>query len=326
VQEEGHMQSQDVREPYPEIQPYNEGFLKVDELHEIYYEQCGNPDGKPVLVLHGGPGGGISAFYRRFFDPKVYRIVLFDQRGAGKSTPFACLKDNTTWHLVEDTEKVRKHLNIDKWVVFGGSWGSTLALAYAETYPDRVKALVLRGIFTLRREELVWFYQFGAHFLFPDAWEKYLEPIPEVERGDLMSAYYRQLTCDDPVAQLKAAHTWTKWELSTSRLYIDPDYVARGEDDKFALAFSRIESHYFVHGGFFKYDGQLIKEAEKIAHIPTTIVQGRYDIVCPMKTAWDLHKNMPQAELVIVPDAGHSILEPGISTGLVNACDKYRGL
>jgi len=311
---------------YPEIQPFSDGMLKVDDVHELYYEQCGNPEGKPVVVLHGGPGGGCSDYYRQFFDPKVYRAVLFDQRGAGKSTPFACLKDNTTWHLVEDIEKLREHLKIDKWVVFGGSWGSTLALAYAETHPDRVKALVLRGIFTLRREELVWFYQEGASFLFPEYWEPYLECIPEVERADLMSAYHRRLTGDDEKEKLKCAKAWTTWELSTSRLHVDPDYIAAGEEDKFAIAFARIECHYFVNAGFLKYEGQLIKEANKIAHIPTTIVQGRYDVVCPIYTAWDLHKALPSADFIVIPDAGHSMKEPGIAAALVKACDKYGDL
>jgi len=311
---------------YPEVEPYNSGFLKVDEPHELYYEQCGNPEGNPVVVLHGGTGGGVADFYRQFFDPKVYRVVLFDQRGAGTSTPFACLKDNTTWHLVEDIEKLRLHLNIDKWVIFGGSWGTTLALAYAETYPERAKALVLRGVFTLRREELIWFYQEGASFLFPDYWEPYLEPIPEAERGDLMSAYHRRLTGDDEEEKLKCAKAWTTWELSTSRLHVDPSYIAAGEEDKFAIAFARIECHYFVNAGFFKYDGQLIKEINKIAHIPATIVQGRYDVVCPMKTAWDLHKAWPVADFIVVPDAGHSMKESGILSELVKACDKYSSL
>jgi proline iminopeptidase len=318
--------STSLRELYPPIEPYDTGRLKVSDIHELYYEQCGNPQGKPAVVLHGGPGGGIAPFYRQFFDPTVYRVILFDQRGAGQSTPFACLEDNTTWHLVEDIEKIRKHLDVDKWVVFGGSWGAGLGIAYAEKYPDRVKALVLRGIFTLRREELLWFYQEGASFIFPDAWEKYLAPIPEVERGDLMSAYYRRLTGSDPKVQLECAKAWTTWEMSTSRLYIDPATVERGEDDKFALAFARIESHYFVHGGFFEYEGQLIKEAHKIAHIPATIAQGRYDMVCPMRTAWDLHKVWPSAELVIIPDAGHSAKEPGIIRTLVSGCEKYRHL
>lgn len=315
------------RELYPPIEPYSHGRLRVSDIHELYYELCGNPNGKPVVVVHGGPGGGIADYYRQYFDPEAYKIVLFDQRGSGQSTPFACLEENTTWDLVEDMEKLRQHLAIDKWLVFGGSWGSTLALAYAEAHTEQVKGLVLRGIFGLRRSELLFFYQEGSSWLFPDAWEKYLAPIPEVERGDLMSAYYRRLTGNDDKVKQECATAWSVWEMTTSRLYVDPDYVARAaEDDKFALAFARIESHYFVHGGFFKEDGQIIKEAAKLAHLPVTIVQGRYDLVCPMKTAWDLHKVLPSSELVVVPDAGHSAKEPGIVDGLVRACDKYRDL
>jgi len=315
------------REFYPHVEPYVTGRLKVSGLHELYYEQCGNPNGKPVVVLHGGPGGGIATYYRQYFDPEAYRVVLFDQRGAGKSTPFASLEENTTWDLVEDMEKLRRHLEIDQWLVFGGSWGSTLALAYAETHPERVKGLVLRGIFTLRRSELLFFYQEGSSWLFPDAWEKFLAPIPEVERGDLMSAYHRRLTGSDEKVKQECATAWSVWEMTTSRLYVDPDYVARAaDDDAFALAFARIECHYFVHGGFFKEDEQLIKGASRLASIPMTIVQGRYDLVCPMKTAWDLHKALPSSELVIVPDAGHSAKEPGIVDALVSACDKYKYL
>jgi len=300
--------------------------LKVSDIHELHYEESGNPDGKPVVFLHGGPGGGLTAFYRQFFDPVAYRVVLFDQRGAGKSTPFACLEENTTWHLVEDIEKIRTHLGIDKWVVFGGSWGSTLALAYAETYPDRVKALVLRGIFTLRRKELLWFYQEGASFVYPDAWEKYLAPIPEVERHDMMSAYYRRLTGTDEDEKLKCARAWTTWEMTTSALHVNPESIEKGEDPKFALAFSRIECHYFVHGGWFKSEGQLINDAHILKNIPGVIVQGRYDMVCPAISAWDLKKNWPAADLHIIPDAGHSAKEPGIVSALVEACDKFRDL
>jgi len=311
---------------YPPIEPYETGRLNVCELHEIYYEEVGNKKGKPAVFLHGGPGGGISPFYRQLFDPQVYRVILFDQRGAGASIPHACVEENTTWDLVEDIEKIRKHLNIDKWLVCGGSWGSTLALAYAETYPDRVKALVLRGIFTLRREELLFFYQNGSSWLFPDEWDRYLRIIPEVERGDLISAYHRRLNSDDQNVRLEAARAWTRWELATSRLFVNPNDIERGEDEKFALAFARIESHYFVHGGFFKTDGQLLQNAHLISHIPTTIAQGRYDLVCPAKTAWDLHKAMPSSELFIVPDAGHSAKEEGIIDVIVRATDKYRDL
>jgi len=247
--------------------------------------------------------------------------VLFDQRGSGKSTPYSCLDHNTTWDLVEDIEKLRKHLKIERWVVFGGSWGSTLALAYAQKHPQPVKALILRGIFALRRKELLWFYQEGASFLFPDAWEKFLEPIPVVERGDLMSAYHRRLTGPDPQIRKKCAESWTIWEMATSRLYLEPELLQRGVD--IADAFARIESHYFVNGGFFEYDGQLIEEATKVAHIPTVIVQGRYDVVCPAYTAWDLHKKMPKAKLIMIPDAGHSAKEVGIVDELVKATDKF---
>jgi len=261
-----------------------------------------------------------------FFDPEAYRIVLFDQRGSGKSTPHASLEENTTWDLVEDIEKIRKHLQIERWLVFGGSWGSTLALAYAETYPSVIKALVLRGIFTLRRKELIWFYQEGASFVFPDAWDHYIAAIPEVERGDLMSAYHRRLTGTNEEEKIKCARAWTRWEMATSRLFVDPNYLAKAEEDQFSLAFARIESHYFVNGGFFKSDGQLIKDAHKLADIPGTIVQGRYDMVCPAISAWDLHKHWPKGELTIVPDAGHSMKEPGILSGLVEACEKYKKL
>jgi len=315
-----------LRSLYPPIEAYMSSFLKVSDLHELYFEQSGNPDGNPVVVLHGGPGGGCDAWYRQFFDPKVYRIVLFDQRGSGKSKPHASLEHNTTWDLVQDIEKLRHHLNIDKWVVFGGSWGSTLALAYAETHPAFVKALILRGIFALRRKELLWFYQEGASFLFPEAWDDYLAPIPLVERGDLMSAYHRRLTGSDEQEKIKCAKAWACWEMSTSRLYVDPSYVKRAEADEFALAFARIECHYFVNGAWLKTENQLLDDAHKIEHIPGTIVQGRYDVVCPATTAWELHKKWPSADFHIVPDAGHSMKEPGILSLLVDACDKYKNL
>ncbi|KAL6076179.1 Proline iminopeptidase [Balamuthia mandrillaris] len=272
-------------------------------------------------------GGGIAPYYRQYFDPEAYHIILFDQRGAGQSLPFACLEENTTWDLVSDMEKLREHLGIDTWLLFGGSWGSTLSLAYAETHPEKVKGLILRGIFTLRRKELLWFYQGGADFLFPDSWEKYIEPIPEVERGDLMSAYYRRLTGNNEEEKLACARAWSVWEMSTSRLYVDPEYIKRAsEDDKFALAFARIECHYFVHGGFFHKEGQLIEDAHKIAHLPIVIVQGRYDVVCPATTAWELKKQLPSAKFHFVPDAGHSAKEPGIIHRLVEACDEFRTL
>jgi len=315
------------REFHPLVEPYETGMLKVSDIHTIYYEQSGNPEGKPILILHGGPGGGSVPFYRQYCNPKVWRIIMIDQRGAGNSTPHACLEENTTWDLVADIEKLREKLSIDKWVVFGGSWGSTLSIAYAETHPERVKALVLRGIFALREAELKFFYQDGASWLFPDAWEGYVAPIPEVERGHFMSAYYRRLTGADEATKIACAKAWSCWEMATSRLFVDPANIARAaEDDKFALAFARIECHYFVNGGFFKKDGQIIEDAHKIRHIPGVIVQGRYDVVCPMKSAWDLHKNWPESELIVVPDAGHSCKENGILSELVKAVEKFENL
>jgi proline iminopeptidase len=317
--------SQPLRTLYPEIEPYDSGMLKVSDLHTLYYEQSGNPNGKPVVFLHGGPGGGTNPKCRRFFDPAVYRIVLFDQRGCGKSTPHAELKDNTTWHLVNDIERIRTHLGIDRWQVFGGSWGSTLALAYAQTHPEQVTELVLRGIFMLRRWELEWFYQKGCDALYPDAWEPYLKAIPEVERGDLMSAYYRRLTSSDPQVRVNAARAWSVWEGATSYLWQDTSHIESSGEDEFALAFARIECHYFVHGGFFEHDDQLLRNVERIRHIPAVIVQGRYDVVCPMRSAWDLHRAWPEADLRVVQDAGHSAFEPGNISELVQATDRFRG-
>jgi len=309
---------------YPEIEPFDSGFLQVSPLHKMYYEQCGNPNGKPVVFLHGGPGAGCNAKSRRFFDPAHYRIVLFDQRGCGRSTPRAELTDNTTWHLVGDIETLRQHLRIERWQVFGGSWGSTLALAYAETHPARVTELVLRGIFMLRRWEMEWFYQDGCNAIYPDAWEEYLKPIPVVERADLMGAYYRRLTSPDQTVQLEAAKAWSIWEGGTSFLAPSADYIASTGADEFALTFARIECHYFVHGGFFERDDQLLSDASKLKNIPAVIVQGRYDIVCPMRSAWDLHRAWPEADLRIVGDAGHSAFEPGITHELVSATDRFR--
>ncbi|RDJ00126.1 prolyl aminopeptidase [Dyella solisilvae] len=314
-----------LRTLYPEIEPYDSGMLKVSDLHTLYYEQSGNPNGKPVVFLHGGPGGGTNPKCRRFFDPAVYRIVLFDQRGCGQSTPHAELKDNTTWHLVNDIERIRTHLGIDRWQVFGGSWGSTLALAYAQTHPEQVTELVLRGIFMLRRWELEWFYQKGCDALYPDAWEPYLHAIPEAERGDLMSAYYRRLTSSDPHVRVNAARAWSVWEGATSYLWQDPGHIESSGQDEFALAFARIECHYFVHGGFFEHDDQLLRNVERIRKIPAVIVQGRYDVVCPMRSAWDLHRAWPEADLRIVQDAGHSAFEPGNISELVQATDRFRG-
>lgn len=313
------------RELYPAIEPFDSGYLDVSPTHSIYYEQCGNAEGKPAVFLHGGPGGGGGANPRRFFDPEIYRIVLFDQRGCGRSRPHASLEDNTTWHLVDDMERLREHLGLEAWQVFGGSWGSTLALAYAESHPDRVTELVLRGIFMLRRHELLWFYQDGANYIWPDAWENYVAPIPEVERGDLLGAYYRRLTSDDRAVRLEAAKAWSVWEASASLLYQDSGHVEHYADDEFALAFARIENHYFVHGGFFEREEQLLENVDRIRHVPAVIIQGRYDVVCPMKSAWDLHRVWPEADLQVIPDAGHSAFEPGITDALVRATDRFGG-
>ena len=312
-------------ELYPDLEPNHVGTLKVSSIHTLYFEECGNPSGKPVVFLHGGPGSGCSPKSRRFFDPKRYRIILFDQRGAGRSTPNAELHENTTWDLVADIERLREHLAVQRWQVFGGCWGSTLALAYAQSHPERVSELVLRGIFMLRRWELEWFYQRGADAIFPDAWERYLAEIPVAERGDLISAYYRRLVGADRHAQLSAAKAWSVWEGSTSFLKVDPGYVALTESPQFALAFARIEAHYFVHGGFMRQDDQLLADVARIRHIPAVIVQGRYDVVCPMRSAWDLHRVWPEAELLIIDDAGHSALEPGIAGALVRATDQFAG-
>jgi len=312
-----------MRTLYPDLEPYDTGMLAVDGRHTLYYEQCGNPQGKPVVLLHGGPGAGCSAKMRRFHDPAKYRIVLFDQRGSGRSTPHADLVDNTTWDLVADTEKLRSRLGIERWQVFGGSWGSTLALAYAETHPERVTELVLRGIFMLRRWELEWFYQEGASRLFPDAWEPYLQAIPEAERGDLIGAYHRRLTSPDEATRLAAARTWSVWEGATSFLRVDPAFVIGHEDAAFALAFARIENHYFVNGGFFDEENQLLRDVARIADIPGVIVHGRYDVVCPIQSAWELHKAWPKAELMISPTSGHSAFEPENVDALVRATDSF---
>jgi proline iminopeptidase len=312
-----------MRTLYPDLEPYDTGMLAVDGRHTLYYEQCGNPQGKPVVLLHGGPGAGCSAKMRRFHDPAKYRIVLFDQRGSGRSTPHADLVDNTTWDLVADTEKLRSKLGIERWQVFGGSWGSTLALAYAETHPERVTELVLRGIFMLRRWELEWFYQEGASRLFPDAWEPYLQAIPEAERGDLIAASHRRLTSPDEATRLAAARTWSVWEGATSFLRVDPAFVIGHEDAAFALAFARIENHYFVNGGFFDDENQLLRDVARIADIPGVIVHGRYDVVCPIQSAWELHKAWPKAELMISPTSGHSAFEPENVDALVRATDSF---
>ncbi|APC92399.1 MULTISPECIES: prolyl aminopeptidase [Francisella] len=307
---------------YPAVEPYNREFLKVSDIHTIYFEECGNPNGKPVVFIHGGPGGGIQPSYRQYFNPERYRIILVDQRGCGKSTPFAELRENTTWHLIEDFEQIRKRLSIDKWMIFGGSWGSTLGLAYAQTYPEVVTELILRGIFLGRKKEISWLYQYGACEVFPDRWEDYIRPIDEEQRKDFISAYYNILTGSDEELKQQAAKAWSMWEASTSKLYIDEKSIARYGEDNFSLAFARIGCHYFKNKLFLE-ESQLLKNVDKIKNIPGMIVQGRYDMVCPATSAWDLHKVWPTAKLEIVADAGHSIMEPGILEALVKATDKY---
>ncbi len=309
---------------YPNIEPYSQDYLNADG-HEIYYEECGNPDGKPAIFLHGGPGGGGGTNVRRFFNPEIYRIVVFDQRGCGRSKPHGCLENNTTWDLVEDIEKIKQILKIEKWLVFGGSWGSTLSLAYAQRYPNSVSELVLRGIFMLRKKELDWFYQYGASKIFPDAWEKFLEPIDKENRDDLIGAYHKIFDGDDEKKKLEAAVAWSKWEASASTLSYKPEIINSFSNPKFALAFAFIENHYFINKGFLENENQLIStdNINKIRHIPTKIIQGRYDIVCPMETAWELYRNWPEAELIIAPSSGHSAIEKEITHFLVSATDEY---
>ncbi|MFO1170337.1 MAG: prolyl aminopeptidase [Hyphomicrobiaceae bacterium] len=308
---------------YPAIEPFRSGRLPVGDGHEIYFEESGNPEGKPVIVVHGGPGGGSYPAMRRFHDPDRYRIVLFDQRGCGRSTPNASLDANTTWHLVADMERIRVHLGIDRWQLFGGSWGSTLALAYAQTHPDRVTELVLRGIFMLRRSELLWFYQDGAGWVFPETFAPYKAHIPAAEQGDLIAAYYRRLTDPSPAAQVAAARLWSMWEGSALSLIPDPDRVRMFGADDYARAFARIECHYFVNKGFFDQDDQILRDAHKIRHIPGVIVHGRYDMCTPVKNAFDLAEVWPEAQLVIVPDGGHALTEPGIAAALIRATDRF---
>ena len=288
---------------FPAIDPYATHQIQVDALHTLFVEECGNPQGRAVVFVHGGPGGGCEPWHRQFFDPQKYRIVLIDQRGCGRSTPHAELRDNSTWHLVADMELVREQLGIDRWVVFGGSWGSTLSLAYAQTHPQRCHALILRGIFLLRPEEIRWFYQEGASWIYPDAWAHYLAAIPEAEHDDLLAAYHRRLTSDDLEQRRAAARAWSIWEAATSKLFPSQDLLKQFGEDQFAEAFARIECHYFSNGGFFEHPDQLLRNIDRIRQIPAVIVQGRYDVVCPMKSAWDLHQAWPEADFHIVADA-----------------------
>jgi len=315
----------DRKKLYEYKDAYETGMLQVSKIHNIYWEISGNPNGKPAVVLHGGPGGGSDPFYRGFFDPTYYKIVELDQRGAGKSTPHACLDENTTWDLVNDIEKLREHLKIEKWhTVFGGSWGSTLSLAYSQSHPEKVGHLVLRGIFLFRRSEIEFFYQEGTSWIFPEYHEELRNALPEVERNDILFNYWRKLTGNDEEVKLNLAKKWTKWEMATSKLFVDKKTIDKGEKDEFALAFARIETHYFVNGGFFQRENQLLEDAHKIKDIPTTIIQGRYDVICPAKSAYELHKLLPKSKLEMIPDAGHSCTESGIIDGLVRATDEFR--
>lgn len=311
-----------LRGLHPPIEPYASGMLDTGDGHSVYWEMCGNPDGKPAVFLHGGPGGGANADHRRLFDPARYRVLLFDQRGCGRSKPHAELEANTTWHLVADIERLRELIGVEHWLVFGGSWGSTLALAYAETHPERVSELVLRGIFTLRRFELEWYYQAGASLLFPDKWEPFLAPIPEGERGDLIAAYRKRLTDPERDVRVAAAVAWSRWESETITLLPDPAIAAEMTEDDFALAFARIENHYFVHAGWLD-EGQLIENAGRLKGMPGLIVHGRYDIACPVRNAWDLHRAWPEADFHLVEGAGHAYSEPGILHQLITATDRF---
>ncbi|MFL2490159.1 MAG: prolyl aminopeptidase [Candidatus Neomarinimicrobiota bacterium] len=313
-------------ELFPNIEPFNTFHLPVSDLHTIYVEESGNKNGKPVIFLHGGPGGGVDPKYRRYFNPDKWRIIMFDQRGCGKSTPFAELKENTTWDLVDDIEKIRNHLSIEDWVVFGGSWGSTLSLAYSQTYPNSCKGLILRGIFLVRKKEIDWFYQEGANNIFPDRWESFLAPIPIEKRDNLMQAYYEILTGDDHSKKIEAAKAWSTWEGSTVRLMQDENFISDFSDEKFAEAFARIECHYFMNNCWFNSNNHLIENVDKIRHIPGVIIHGRYDIICPVVQAWDLHQAWPEADLHIIPDAGHSIFEEGIKDKILEYTEKFSSL
>jgi proline iminopeptidase len=311
------------RDLYEPLEPFQAEMLRVSSRHSIYFEQCGNPAGLPAIAVHGGPGGGASAEMRRFFDPRRYRTILTDQRGCGRSTPFADVEENTTWDLVEDMERLRERLGIEKWLVFGGSWGSTLALAYATKHADRVAALVLRGVFLLQADEIRWFYQDGASRLFPDAWERYVAPIPLAERHDMVAAFHRRLMSGDRTVRISAARAWARWEGETISIAGPPALPARFHEDRFVEAFARIECHYFMHKGFFPSDGWLLSQVDKFKRIPCKIIHGRYDVCTPLSSAWALKTVWPEAELEIVSDAGHSSLEPGIVDALIRATDAF---
>lgn len=313
-----------LRGLYPEIEPYETGFLDVGDGHTIYWERVGTKGGKPAVFLHGGPGGGVNPTQRRVFDPALYDVVLFDQRGCGRSTPHASLEANTTWHLVADIEKLRQKFGYDKWQVFGGSWGSTLALAYAETHPEHVSELIVRGVYLLTKRELDWYYQFGVSEMYPERWETFVAPIPEAERGQMMASYYRHLTGTDEKKKLECAKTWSQWEGATISLVTDPSRVDAFGEDQYAIAFARIETHFFVNGGWLE-EGQLLRDAHKLEDIPGVIVHGRYDMPCPAKTAWDLSKAWPKADLHIIEAAGHAMTEPGILDQLIRATDRFAG-
>lgn len=311
-----------LRTFYTSIEPYDSGMLDVGDGHQVYWERVGKPGGKPAVFLHGGPGGGCNESHRRLFDPEQYDVLLFDQRGCGRSTPHACLDANTTWHLVEDIERLRALCGVDKWLVFGGSWGSTLALAYSETHPEHVSELIVRGVYTVTQPELDWYYQFGVSEMFPDRWESFVAPIPEAERGNLMQAYRKRLTGDNEAEKLACAKAWSQWEAATITLLPNEEQIAEFGDEKYALAFARIENHFFTHLGWLE-DQQLLNNASKLAGIPGVIVHGRYDMPCPMKYAWQLSKAWPEADLHIIEGAGHAVDEAGILDQLIRATDRF---
>ena len=314
-----------MSELFPPLEPFDSFRLRVSGLHEIHVEQAGNPAGRPVVFFHGGPGAGISPIHRRFFDPSHWRVVLFDQRGSGKSTPLGELRENTTWDLVADTERIRERLGIDRWLVFGGSWGSTLGLAYAETHPERCTGIVLRGIFLSRRAEVLWTFGGGAQRILPDGWADFLAVLDDAERSNVLAAYHRRLSSDDPAVSRQAALAWNRWEELGSHLVAELGPIPE-EDVPAEVALARIEAHYFVNGAFLADDEQLLRDVEKIRHLPCVIVQGRYDMVCPAVSAWDLHRAWPGSRLAIVPAAGHSADEPGIVSALVDATEEFKKL